>query len=201
MNKYFDLHFNRNVVIIYPGEFYVSSGPELISTVLGSCVSIVLYDPIAAVGGMNHYMLAKDTSAVPDKNDRLLGRFGEYAMEMLISSLEKKGTVLSRCIAKVFGGGNIFNSTASDGKDLVGESNIKFAFDFLRQHNIEVRSSDTGGILPRKIFFDPTNYKVFVKLIDNKNSEESKIEESKERKQIEYLAELNRLSKEKKKKE
>ena len=119
MNKYFDLHFNRNVVIIYPGEFYVSSGPELISTVLGSCVSIVLYDPIAAVGGMNHYMLAKDTSAVPDKNDRLLGRFGEYAMEMLISSLEKKGTVLSRCIAKVFGGGNIFNSTTSDGKDLV----------------------------------------------------------------------------------
>ena len=113
MNRYFDLHFNRNIVTIYPGEFWSSTGPEMISTVLGSCVSIALFDPIAGVGGMNHFMLAKDTNqeidgGFPNRQDKLLGRFGEYAVEMLISDMEKKGAQLSRCTAKVFGGGNIF---------------------------------------------------------------------------------------------
>lgn len=200
MNRYFDLHFNRNIVTIYPGEFWSSKGPEMISTVLGSCVSITLFDPIAGVGGMNHFMLARDTNLDIDGGpDRLLGRFGEYAIEMLIADMEKKGAVLSRCTAKVFGGGNIFNSaTPQGGKDLVGESNIKFAFEYLKSHNIEIKSSDTGGNLPRKIFFDPVTSKVFLKHIDNKTEEDNSFLKEKEAgymKKLAELAELNRAAK------
>ncbi len=198
MNRYFDLHFNKNIVTIYPGEFWSSTGPEMISTVLGSCVSIALFDPIAGVGGMNHFMLARDTNMEIDGDNRLLGRFGEYAIEMLISDMEKKGAVLNRCSAKVFGGGNIFNSAAQAGKDLVGEANIKFAFDYLNAHNIEIKSSDTGGNLPRKIFFDPVTSKVFLKHIDNRNDDDNNsFIKSKEQQYLEYLAELNRASKRK----
>ena len=61
MNRYHDLHFNRDIITIYPGEFCTTPGPELISTVLGSCVSIALFDAKNCIGGMNHFMLAKDT--------------------------------------------------------------------------------------------------------------------------------------------
>ncbi len=169
----------------------------MISTVLGSCVSIALFDPIAGVGGMNHFMLAKDTNLEIDgTEDRLLGRFGEYAIEMLISDMEKKGAVFSRCTAKVFGGGNIFNTEEpQSGRALVGAANIKFAFDYLKAHKIEVKSSDTGGNLPRKIFFDPVTSKVFLKHIDSRTPEDDNFIKSKEQKYLEYLAELNRLTK------
>lgn len=197
MNRYFDLHFNRNIVTIYPGEFWSSKGPEMISTVLGSCVSIALFDPIAGVGGMNHFMLAKDTNLeVNNPKDRLLGRFGEYAIEMLIEDMQKKGASLSRCFAKVFGGGNIFNSAEpQSGKSLVGAANIEFAFNYLKSHKIEIKSSDTGGNLPRKIFFDPVNSKVFLKYINSQNSDDESFIKSKEQKYLEYLVELNRASK------
>ena len=203
MNRYFDLHFNRNIVTIYPGEFWSSTGPEMISTVLGSCVSIALFDPIAGVGGMNHFMLAKDTNqeidgGFPNSHDKLLGRFGEYAVEMLISDMEKKGAQLSRCTAKVFGGGNIFNTASVDGRDLVGESNIKFAFDYLKKNNIEVKSSDTGGNSPRKIFFDPVTSKVFLRHIDSRTENDNQFLKSKEDSYIEtlkHLADLNRAAK------
>lgn len=196
MNRYFDLHFNKNIVTIYPGEFWASTGPEMISTVLGSCVSIALFDPIAGVGGMNHFMLAKDTNMdIDGSRDKHLGRFGEYAMEMLVSDMEKKGAVFSRCTAKVFGGGNIFNTvTPEGGKVLVGDANIKFAFDYLKSHGIEVKSSDTGGILPRKIFFDPTTSKVFLKHIDNRTQDDDDYIRTKEQKYQNYLNELNTLA-------
>lgn len=196
MNRYFDLHFNKNIVTIYPGEFWSSSGPEMISTVLGSCVSIALFDPIAGVGGMNHFMLAKDTNMDIDGNkDKHLGRFGEYAMEMLISDMKKKGAVMSRCTAKVFGGGNIFNTSAPEGgKVLVGDANIKFAFNYLEEHGIEVKSSDTGGTLPRKIFFDPTTSKVFLKHIDNRTPDDDDYIKTKEQRYQNYLNELNTLA-------
>lgn len=196
MNRYFDLHFNKNIVTIYPGEFWASTGPEMISTVLGSCVSIALFDPIAGVGGMNHFMLAKDTNMdIDGSRDKHLGRFGEYAMEMLVSDMEKKGAVFSRCTAKVFGGGNIFNTaTPEGGKVLVGDANIKFAFEYLKAHGIEVKSSDTGGTLPRKIFFDPTTSKVFLKHIDNRTQDDDDYIRTKEQKYQNYLNELNTLA-------
>lgn len=196
MNRYFDLHFNRNIVTIYPGEFWVSSEQEMISTILGSCVSIVLFDPVAVVGGMNHFMLAKDTQISPQNQNETLGRYGEYAVEMLISEMEKKGAVLNRCYAKVFGGSNIFNTETHSDKDLVGDTNVKFAFDYLKLKNIKIKSSDTGGNLPRKIFFDPTTSKIYLKRINNRATDDEQIKSS-ERKFIEYLAELNRLSKKK----
>lgn len=190
MNKYHDIHFNKDIITIYPGEFWSTNGPEMISTVLGSCVSIALYDPIAGVGGMNHFMLAKDTSIPNDNSNQLMGRFGEYAMKLLIEDMEKKGAQFSRCTAKVFGGGNIFNSPLN-GVANVGDANIKFAFEFLKKHNITIKSSDTGGNLPRKIYFDPVTSKVYLKHIESYTVKDGEFIKSKERLYIEKLAELN----------
>ena len=168
MNRYFDNHFQRDVVTIYPGEFYSTKENEMISTVLGSCVSIVLYDVQNHVGGINHFMLAKDSSLKSDASCdavKKLGKFGEYAIDLLIEDLKKNGAVLSNLEAKVFGGGNIFNLPDVDAQ--VGNVNSKFAFEYLAKLNIPIVKSNTGGNLPRKIFFDPNTQKVFMKFIDN----------------------------------
>lgn len=173
MNKYFDNHFHKEVVTIYPGEFYSTKGNEMISTVLGSCVSVVLYDEVNHVGGINHFMLAKDSKITDDSSeekkteDKRLGKFGEYAIDLLIDDLKKKGGVVSNFEAKVFGGGNIFNMPDIDTQ--VGNVNSKFAFEYLKKLKIPVIKSDVGGVLPRKIFFDPETRKVFMKYIENHN--------------------------------
>ncbi len=175
MNEYFDFHFNKKVVTIYPGEFYSTSGTELISTVLGSCISIALFDEEKKIGGLNHFMLAKDCSLDTDEGDRLMGKFGEYAIDLLINDLKKKGVPLERMTAKVFGGSNVFNLPATSGAQ-VGDVNIKFAFEYLKQKGIPVSMSNTGGNLPRKIFFDPATSKVYLKYIQNSRLENSNLE-------------------------
>ncbi len=166
MNRYFDLHFNSNIVTIYPGEFYSSKGEELISTILGSCISITLYDPKSRIGGMNHFMLARNNKVGVETGNTLMGRFGEYAMQLLIDDLVSKGANPKNFEAKVFGGSNIFNMPEKTGAQ-VGAVNIDFAFDYLNNHSIKIINSDTGGIKPRKIFFDPVTSKVFLKYVES----------------------------------
>ncbi|BDC95074.1 chemotaxis protein CheD [Treponema saccharophilum] len=179
MNKYFDNHFRKEVVTIYPGEFYSTAGSEMISTVLGSCVSIVLFDEENGVGGINHFMLAKDSKAEANAAaysvDRMLGKFGEYAIDLLIEDIKKKGGLVENLEAKVFGGGNIFNLPNVESQ--VGNVNSRFAFEYLQKLNIPVVKSDTGGTLPRKIFFDPITRKVFMKYIDNHKSDGEKCDD------------------------
>lgn len=168
MNRHFDTKFNRELLTIYPGEYASSFGPEYIATILGSCVAIALYDPQHMIGGMNHFILAKDTT-LSDEDKGLVGRFGEYAVELLINDMLKKGAVRENFIAKVFGGSNVFNVT-SPRTVQVGEANIKFAFDYLEKEHIPVVASDIGGIEPRKIIFDPVTSKVWLKRIKNSNA-------------------------------
>lgn len=187
MNRYYDSHFKKEVVTIYPGEYYSTAGTELISTVLGSCVSIVLYDAVARVGGINHFMLARDTSLDEDSEKKLMGKFGEYAIDLLIEDIVKKGGVRSRFEAKVFGGGNIFNMNGSQNQ--VGDTNSRFAFDFLSKMNIPVVKSDTGGVNPRKIFFDPETFKVLMKYINNHHIDGNELEE----KEKKYAIEIKKI--------
>lgn len=193
MNRYYDLYFKKNMVTIYPGEFWSSTGSEMISTVLGSCVSIILYDAVAGVGGMNHFMLARDKMSETAPNaskEANPGKFGEYAMDLLIDDMEEKGAQLSRCVAKVFGGGNIFTFSERSVAQ-VGEVNIQFAFNWLNEKNIKIVSSDTGGTLPRKIFFDPATCKVFLKYIKNAQERDNQFLKDKE---VDYMESLKNIT-------
>ena len=159
----------------------------MISTVLGSCVSIVLYDSTAKVGGINHFMLARDTSLDEDAEKKLMGKFGEYAIDLLIHDIEKKGGMLANFEAKVFGGGNIFN--IKDSSAQVGDTNSKFAFEFLDKLKIPIIKSDTGGNFPRKIYYDPETNKVFMKYINNHHIDEVHLEE----KEKNYATEIKKV--------
>ncbi|ARN74979.1 chemoreceptor glutamine deamidase CheD [Oceanicoccus sagamiensis] len=164
VNRYWDKHRKMYVAKILPGEFYVSREDKGITTVLGSCVSACIWDEVNAIGGMNHFMLpitVKESHAVTWGNATSdATRYGNYAMEHLINEILKNGGERHNLKAKVFGGGKII-ANMSD----VGEKNSAFVLDYLQIEKIPILAQDLSRDYPRKVFFDPTNGKAFMKRI------------------------------------
>jgi len=162
-------HIQKN---IYPGEFYVTNRTEIISTVLGSCIAVCLYDEVNRVCGMNHFMLPEKPSNIFINKEYQFTdtffesnslRYGSYAMELLVNSVIKAGGEKKFLKAKIFGGSNIlFHNRESK---TIGEQNIEFILAYLKAENIKLISSDIGGIKGRKILFYTGKYSVFVKKI------------------------------------
>lgn len=147
---------------ILPGEYYVTTHAEAISTVLGSCISACIRDPAAGVGGMNHFMLpeegASGSGSWSPGDGGASTRYGSFAMERLINELLKLGGRRERFEAKLFGGGRIL-PTMTD----VGQRNIAFARSFLQLEGITVAAQDVGDVHPRRVLYFPGTGRVRVK--------------------------------------
>ena len=135
-------------ITVMQGQVYVGSGaPEILTTVLGSCIACCLFDPLARVGGMNHFLLAEPTAGrgtVADEN------YGVYLMELLINQMMTRGGIKSRMKAHIYGGANMHS-----GMTRMGDANARFAVKFLDQERIPLARDDTGGVLARRVDFDP----------------------------------------------
>jgi len=154
--------FEQSIVTIHPGEFYASKEDVIIATVLGSCVSVAFWDQRLKLGGLNHFMLPgnlEDEDMIKSRN----AKYGMFAIELLYNDLLKAGSRKADIIAKVFGGASVLRLVTGPTK--VPKDNVDFALAFLRKENIPVVANDTGGILPRKIFFFAQTGKVLLKRI------------------------------------
>lgn len=156
-STYYDRHFQRQAMKILPGEFYATRTDEVIVTVLGSCVATCILDPVAMVGGMNHFMLPLSRHG-PHQDVYFAARYGAAAMEYLINDLLHLGAQRDRLVAKTFGGGKVM-----EGLTDVGSQNILFVRTYLQQEGIPLWSEDLGGTCPRKVYFFPHSGQVLVK--------------------------------------
>jgi len=139
-------------------------------TVLGSCIAACIWDSRAHAGGMNHFML-------PDgDNVDGGGRYGSYAMELLINQLFKLGARRESMQAKVFGGAQVIAGFSSLN---VGERNTKFVLEYLATERIPVVSQDVLDIHPRKVCFFPATGKALVKRLAHAHPETLAVEERK----------------------
>ena len=154
--------FDQSITIIHPGEYLATTSDIIISTVLGSCISVALRDKVLSIGGLNHFMLPGSLES-RDFTESPNAKYGMYAMELLINELLKLGCRRERLEAKVFGGGSVLGHGSNPGG--VPKSNIDFAFDYLETENIPVLSSDVGGREARKILFFVRSGKVLLKRI------------------------------------
>jgi len=146
---------------ILPGEYAVTSEDESLVTVLGSCISACIRDPVAKVGGMNHFMLPEDGGGGDRWLDPKIGlatRYGSHAMEKLINDLLKRGARRERFEIKLFGGGKILISQTD-----VGNRNIAFIRDFLAKEGYKAAAEDLGGNTPRMLAYFPRTGKARVK--------------------------------------
>ena len=155
---YHDSTFNSPAVKLLPNEFYVTGSDIMLTTVLGSCVSACLRDPLSGVGGMNHFMLPEgnDTSSPASASMR----YGAYAMEVLINEMLKAGAARERLEAKVFGGGAVLSAMQ---QTHIGKRNAEFVLQYLAMESIPVRAQDLTGTHARRINFFPSNGKVMVR--------------------------------------
>ncbi len=161
---FYDAHFRSDAVKVLPGEFFVYDRDILIMTTLGSCIAVCLWDRQLRVGGMNHFMLPDDANG--SGNDG--GRYGAYAMELLINELIKRGATRSTLEAKVFGGGSVVSGMNSIN---VGERNTQFVLAYLRTERITVVCKDVLDIHARKVCFLPASGKAMVKRLASTNTE------------------------------
>lgn len=163
--KYFDKHFNRPAMKIQPGEYYATPEDEVIVTVLGSCVSACLLDPVGLVGGMNHFMLPEEGHGVI-RDAFFAARYGVAAMELLINDLLRLGARKDRIVAKVFGAGRVMKGMSD-----VGARNAEFVRRFLSQENIPIWSEDLGADYARKVYFFPHTGQVLQRRIRDLNND------------------------------
>ncbi len=151
---------DRDMIKILPGEFAVVDDETPISTVLGSCVSACLRDPLTGIGGMNHFMLPSSG----DSNEPLpishRARYGVQAMELLINALLKAGAERRRLEAKVFGGGKVLDAIRTID---IGGRNAAFVVDFLATERIPIIARDMLGSYPRRIVYLVSTGEVWVK--------------------------------------
>jgi chemotaxis protein CheD len=157
---FYDAHFKNEAVKILPGEYYVDNEDLLVMTTLGSCIAACLWDRNAKVGGMNHFMLPEGSGDS--------GRYGSFAMELLINEMMKRGATRMTMEAKIFGGGAVISGMNSIN---VGERNTQFVTDFLATERIPIVSKDVLDIYPRKVCYLPYSGKAMVKRLAPTNAE------------------------------
>jgi chemotaxis protein CheD len=134
----------RARIYLYPGQVHASADPCEITTVLGSCVAVVLVDAVRGIGGATHFLLPFDRGQSP--------RFGNGAITELLRRTLALGSSRSNLVAKVFGGAQILIPIRPNSKSL-GSKNIDLARQRLADECIPIVAEDVGGVTGRKVIF------------------------------------------------
>lgn len=128
------------------GEVVASLAPTRMKTLLGSCVTVCLHDPLLKAGGMNHILVPASCG-----DGKSVARFGVQAMELLINALMKLGADRRRLVAKAFGGANVLPVFSTP---TIGELNAEFVRQFLHDEGIPLLAEWMGGDLPMEVIFE-----------------------------------------------
>jgi chemotaxis protein CheD len=162
LRRFWDPAQGCMTVKVLPGEFYVSDQEEMLSTVLGSCVSACIHDVRRGIGGMNHFMLPEPVGERDSWSSTVgrAARYGSDAMEQLINAILKAGGQRADLRVKVFGGGRVL-ARMSD----VGQRNIDFVRRYIAAENLAVVASDLGDVFPRQVQFFPHSGRARVRLL------------------------------------
>lgn len=146
---------------VIQGQYKVSTDENVVlSTILGSCIATCMWDPLAGVGGMNHFLLPGERN-----EDAKNVSYGAYAMELLINGLLKRGADRNRIEAKIFGGASMMS-----GLPAIGRQNIEFARRFLAKEDIRCTKESVGGTSARRIKFWPSNGRALQLFIERRKA-------------------------------
>ena len=140
-----------------PGYIFISENPTIISTVLGTSVSVCLYDSKRKVGGMNHFKLP----AIDDPQ-KATAEYGNVATLTLVRMMLQDGSNRKNIEAQIFGGA--FRESISDVD--MGKSNIRVARSVLARERLQIVSEDVGGWKGRKIVFDTEKNEIAIIKVD-----------------------------------
>lgn len=157
---YFNPRFEAHSIKVMLGEHKISDRTEdMLATTLGSCVAACVRDPVAAIGGMNHFLLPD----VPETQGEAVSdaaRYGSVAMEILINGILARGGRRNRLEVKVFGGARVIESSFD-----VGGKNAAFVLDYIRREGLSLVGQDLGGNQARRVHFFPVTGRALRRLL------------------------------------
>lgn len=148
-------------VYLHAGQLHASAEPTQVTTILGSCVALCLWDPFARVGGLNHFMLPIEAGSQTETP-----RYARFAIEELVRQMDALGARLARMQAKLFGGACVLPSMQAVTRDL-GARNIDVAREWLERQRITLVAEDVGGQTGRKLIFRTDTGATTVRRIDS----------------------------------
>lgn len=160
--RYWDVAEGSWVALVVPGDCYVTNGAEIISTVLGSCVSTCVRDAVAGISGLNHFLLPNQ-SGVYEARHAL--RYGCFAVERLLDELVKHGARRERFEIKVFGGGRVIQGMSD-----IGRKNIDFVHRYFELQALAIDAEDTGGTWARRIRYYTDTGRVLVQRVQTREA-------------------------------
>lgn len=169
---------------LLPGEYYVTRNGELVTTVLGSCVSACVRDARLRIGGMNHFMLPLDGSQGTSAWGAAASaatRYGNVAMERLINDIFKLGGRREDLELKLVGGGRVLAEMTTD----IGARNIAFVREYVHDEGFKVLGEDLGDVFARKVVYFPESGRIRVRKL-NAHSDRSLAQRERR-----YLTELD----------
>ena len=166
--RYFDKQRDAWMVRVVQGNYQVSSDASVIfHTILGSCISACIRDPLINIGGMNHFLLPHGDSTLSEIADGTASRYGSYAMELLINSILARGGERGRLEVKLFGGGNVVKGIAG-----VGHKNADFIEEYVVQERLGVVSTHLRGFTARRVEYSPFTGKARMLLISTEKTQD-----------------------------
>ena len=154
-------HPDLPVIFLKPGELYLGEEPTVVTTILGSCVSLIFFHPPYRLGAICHALLP--TAAHQEKSFRFVDR----AFFWMLEQFQARGIATSQIKVKLFGGADVlecFQGTCR--KVTIGQQNINQASELVKAHGLKVQASDLGGTLGRKILFYTHTGEVLLKRVE-----------------------------------
>lgn len=158
INRSYHEKSKKHVVGISLGGIYMTENDEIITTVLGSCVSACVRDTLTGISGMNHFMLVGSKSDIDKASGHSLFQYGLYSMDYLLNKMLYLGASKETMEVKIFGGGAIISSAGD-----VGKKNIRFIKNYINLKGYKLCGEDIGGEHPRRVNFYSSTGKVMVK--------------------------------------
>ena len=155
-----DDRFGHDVAILLPGDYCASREPMVMYTMLGSCVSACIRDPLIGIGGMNHFLLPEPGQPPCDTEGGPLSRYGRYAMAHLIEWLVRHGGSQDRLEVKLFGGARLHDKMSD-----VGQRNIEWILEFCQRSHLKPVISDLGRSHARGIYYFTQSGRVLLRRV------------------------------------
>jgi chemotaxis protein CheD len=158
---------NKNVVpeiFLHPGEFHLSTSSEVVTTVLGSCVSVIMFDKQRRLSMMSHNLLPScGESATCKGNCSNVYKYAECSVKQMLNIFDEAKIPYSQIIVKLFGGSELMNSNYSGERMIsIGSRNIEAAMKIIEKEGLQVVAQDLGGASSRKVIFFTNTGEVFL---------------------------------------
>ena len=139
--------------MLYPADIFADKNAHIVGTVLGSCVSVCLHDPVLGYGAINHFILPSW-----DGHDLATMKYGDLSIIRILEELLRFGSKFENVVAKVYGGAEVLTGMPTNFH--IGRRNIKIAFEILNELEIPILFSDVGGTKGRRISFNTSTGEV-----------------------------------------